>query len=89
MRAAWAVLAGVAVGVAAWWWFERKPVEDARDQREAAARAAAADDRLYRWRDSAGRLHVTEAPPPRGGQGRGLVQRVERTPRDGIDVRGD
>lgn len=88
MRVAWAVVGGLAIGIAAWWWLERKPFEEAREEREAAARAAAADDRLYRWRDGDGRLHVSDAPPPRG-QGRGLVQRVDRTPRDGIEVQGD
>lgn len=88
MRAALAVVGGIAVGVAAWWWLEHRPAEQERARREAAARAVAADDRLYRWRDATGALHVTEAPPPRG-QGRGLVQRVDRTPQDGIQVRGD
>lgn len=88
MRAAWAVVGGVAVGVAAWWWFEHRPAADERARREAAVAAQAADDRLYRWRDGQGRLHVTESPPPRG-QGRGLVQRVERAPREGIEIQGN
>lgn len=81
------VLLAVALAAAAWWWFtmempRRERVRAA--QAEAAARAAERADSLYRWHDAAGTLHVTEEPPA----GRPYV-RISRTPREGIEVRGD
>ncbi len=86
MRLGWAIVAGVAMGVAAWWWSTREEREHARieREREAAAAAEAARPRLYRWRDANGVLQVTEQPP----KGR-KYQQVERDPYDGIEVHGD
>lgn len=80
------VLAAVALAALAWWWFTR---EMPQRQQERAAAAEAAEiqarrmDTLYRWRDDAGNLQVTEDPP----QGR-RYERISKTPKDGIAVDG-
>ncbi len=83
MRLAWAIVGGLLLG-GALWWFNREP-----PRRPPAAspahRQAQADQPggLYRWRDDAGRLQVTDTPP----KGRSY----ERIPRDGgrgIEVHG-
>jgi hypothetical protein len=86
MRPGWAILAGLAVGAAAWWWTTRDEREQARAQREhqAAIEAEAARPVLYRWRDANGVLQITEKPP----KGR-RYERVEREPEEGIEVHGD
>ena len=76
----------IALAAAAWWWF---PAEMPRRQHERAAAAEAAAiqaeraNALYRWRDDAGNLHVTEDPP----KGR-RYERISRAPKDGIEVHG-
>ena len=86
MRTLGAVLLAAALAVAAWWWFTREMPRRAQ-QREAAAEAAAIQarraDTLYRWRDDAGNLQVTEEPP----KGR-RYERISRTPQDGMAVDG-
>ena len=88
MRAAWAILAGLAVGVGVAWWMGRDqaPQQSAEArQRAATAAAAAAEDALrplYRWRDDAGNLQVTDAPPPKGRK----FERVALQPEPGIKV---
>jgi Flp pilus assembly protein TadB len=86
MRLGWAIVAGLAVGTAAWWWTTREEREHARVERErqAAIEAEAARPVLYRWRDANGVLQITEKPP----KGR-RYERVEREPSEGIEVHGD
>jgi hypothetical protein len=89
MRLAWAIVAGIAVGVGAAWWMSRPSpqAERARQQRADHAAAAMASDpgpSLYRWRDAQGVVHVTDQPP----KGR-KYQRVPIRPADGIEVHGD
>lgn len=89
MRAIWAIVAGLAVGVGAAWWLSRDTPQQAEAKRQRAERAAAAqaeDARpvLYRWHDANGVLQITDTPP----KGRNY-QRLDREPREGIEVRGD
>ena len=93
MRLAWAIVAGLALGVGVAWWLARDtPREAEAKQRRAehAAAAAAADARpvLYRWHDANGVLQVTKQPPHGRDAGR-RYERVDVAPRKGIEVRGD
>ena len=90
MRLGWAIVAGIAVGAAAWWWTTRDERENARIERErqAAIEAEAARPVLYRWRDANGVLQITEKPPHGKNAGR-KYQLVEREPDEGIEVHGD
>ncbi len=68
MRGTWAVLGGLALAVGVAWWLareDRQPSPEQRQRAEQAAAAQASDDRpsLYRWRDAAGVLQITEQPP--------------------------
>ncbi|MCY7313217.1 MAG: DUF4124 domain-containing protein [Pseudoxanthomonas sp.] len=85
MRGIWAVIAGLALGIGAAWWFSREPGADlrAREKRAEAQEAKDARPSLYRWRDAAGVLQITDKPP----QGRPYV-RIEREPAPGISVSG-
>lgn len=91
MRLALAIALGLAGGIGVAWWASRgAPSRDAGEP--AAASAARAGQvrvedarlRLYRWRDDAGNLQVTEQPP----KGRSY-EAVDRLPREGIEVHGD
>jgi hypothetical protein len=88
LRAGWAVVAGLALGIGIAWWLSRDPAAGharaARAEQAAAAQAADAVPVLYRWRDDAGVLHITDTPP----RGR-PAERVAREPKPGIEVRGD
>ena len=81
------LLLAVGLGVAAWWWFTSEMPRRERERAiaaEAAAKQAERADSLYRWRDDAGVLQITDHPP----KGR----RYERLDRDlpaGIRVEGD
>lgn len=90
MRLGWAIVGGVALGAAVWWWGTRDERELAHVERErrAAAEAEAARPVLYRWRDASGVLQIT-GQPPQGRDARRKYQRVERDPREGIEVHGD
>ena len=90
MRVAWAIVGGIAVGAALWWWTTGDEREHARMERErqAAAEAEASRPVLYRWRDGNGVLQITEQPPHGKNAGR-KYQRVEREPYGGIEVHGD
>ena len=86
MRQFGLLLVAIALG-AAWWWFTSEMPRRERERAiaaEAAAEQAERADSLYRWRDAAGNLQVTEDPP----KGR-KYERISRTPQDGIQVRGD
>ena len=78
------VLVAVALAAAAWWWLtvEMPRREQAhKAAAEAAAIQARRADTLYRWRDDAGNLHVTDQPP----KGR-PYERIAREPAPGIRV---
>jgi uncharacterized protein HemX len=89
VKAAWAVAAGLALGIGVAWWLARDTPQQAEAKQlraEHAAAAAAADARpaLYRWHDANGVLQITEQPP----KGR-KYERIDKTPRKGIEVHGD
>ena len=89
MRAGWAVVAGLAIGVGVAWWLSRETpaVEHARHARAEQAAASQARDAvpsLYRWRDARGVLQVTQTPP------KGVhYERIRLRPQDGIEVHGE
>jgi hypothetical protein len=89
VKVAWAIAAGLALGIGAAWWFSRSPPDGdraspQRGEGATAASAHASAPGLYRWRDSAGVLHVTQAPPKDR-----RYERIDSQPRDGIEVHGD
>lgn len=90
MRPLWlALLVGLLCGAGIAWWQSRDTPEQAhgkqrRADRAATAQAHDAEPVLYRWRDAAGVLQVTEQPP----KGR-PYQRIPREAKTGIEVRGD
>ena len=76
----------VASAAAAWWWFTTEMPRRERERAvaaEAAAIQAERADSLYRWRDDAGNLQITDEAP----KGR-KYERISRTPQDGIRVDG-
>lgn len=87
MRAAWAILAGLAAGAGLAWGLGRDQTPhrspDARLRAERAAAAQAEDTLrpLFRWRDDAGVLQVTDQPP----KGR-PYERIAREPAPRIRV---
>jgi len=87
MRAAWAILAGLALGGGAAWWLRGDDPEarEAARRRAEQAREEQLEDTLrplYRWRDANGQLQVTDTPPPRGRP----YERIAREPEPGIRV---
>jgi len=89
MRLSWAIVLGVAGGIAVAWWLAREPPQDrqARAQRAEAAAAAAYEDArpvLYRWRDADGVRQVTDRPPPPGVE----YEKVDMHPSEGITIDG-
>ena len=81
-----AMLLAIASAAAAWWWYTSEMPRRERERAiaaEAAAKQAERADSLYRWRDAAGQLQITQEPPA----GR-KYERISRTPRDGIEVDG-
>jgi hypothetical protein len=87
MRAWLAIVAGLAVGGGIAWWLSHEESDAAHARREAARQPhdpESARPSLYRWRDDAGVLQITERPPK--------DRRYERIDRDtpaGIRVSGD
>lgn len=88
MKVALAISAGLVLGVGATWWFSRSPPDGGRAQphrgEDATGDGVPAPAGLYRWRDSAGVLHVTQTPPKDR-----RYERIDTQPRDGIEVHGD
>lgn len=89
MRAWAAIVAGVALGVGVAWWLAREAPDASARKKTRADQAAAAQARdarpsLYRWRDDAGVLQVTDQPP----QGR-RYERIDRDTQAAIRVSGD
>lgn len=89
MRAAWAIAAGLVLGAGAAWWLSREAPQDIRAKQQRAERAAAEEARdarpsLYRWRDDAGVLQITDKPP----KGRAF-ERIDKEAGRAIEVQGD
>ena len=89
MRASLAIVAGVALGAGVAWWLARESPDTASRKQSRASQAAAAQARdarpsLYRWRDDAGVLQITDQPP----KGR-RYERIDRDTPAGIRVSGD
>ena len=88
MRLAWAVAAGLLLGIGGAWWLARDPgkteAKEARARQAAAEQARDARPSLYRWRDDAGVLQITDHPP----KGR-RYERLDRDMPAGIRVEGD
>lgn len=89
MRPALAILAGLLLGAGVAWWLSREPPEHTALKQQRAEQAAAEQARdarpsLYRWRDAAGVLQITDKPP----QGREF-ERIDAIPTVGLEVRGD
>lgn len=87
MKQAALLLLAIAAAAAAWWWLTQEMPRRQHEREVAAEMAAVQAERansLYRWRDDAGSLHVTQTPP----QGR-KFERISRTPKEGMDVHGD
>ncbi len=89
MRLAWAIVAGLAAGIALAWWLSRESPQAAqakklRAEQAAAANSADAREVLYRWTDAAGVVHVTQQPPPKGQR----YDKVDLQPREGIEIDG-
>ncbi|MDH7453433.1 DUF4124 domain-containing protein [Luteimonas composti] len=71
MRTAWAIVAGIVGAAALAWWLARDPGAARSTAPAQAAPAAAAHAEsakasgptLYRWRDEAGVVQVTDIPP--------------------------
>ena len=88
IRPAWLAVGLAAVAAAAWWATRDSP-EQARAKQQRAEQAAAemAEDArpvLYRWRDEAGVLHVSDQPPA----GR-AYEKVDREAPPAIEIHGD
>ncbi|MDR1075099.1 MAG: DUF4124 domain-containing protein [Xanthomonadaceae bacterium] len=85
MRLWIAIAIGAVIGIAlVWWGREPAPAQREAREREAAAYAEAAMQPLYRWRDDAGTLQITEQPP----KGR-PYERIARDPVEVIQIRGN
>jgi hypothetical protein len=89
MRLAWAIVAGLALGIGIAWWLSREPAAKSEAKQRRAEHAAAelardARPSLYRWRDAAGVLQITDKPP----KGRPF-ERLDRDSERTIEVKGD
>ena len=88
MRLAWAIIIGLVLGIGVAWWLSRgapskSQAREQRAQRAAAAQARDARPSLYRWRDDAGVLQITDKPPKNR-----RYERIDREPGRGIEVKG-
>jgi len=77
------------MGVGVAWWLSREAPQRAELKQQRAEEAAAAQARdarpsLYRWRDAAGVLQITDEPP----EGR-KFERIDASPSGAIEIRGD
>lgn len=93
MRATWAIVAGLALGIGVAWWLSRDTPHVAQAKQQRAEHAAAAMARntrlvLYRWHDATGALQITDKPPDGKDAGR-KYERIDKTAPVGIEVHGD
>jgi hypothetical protein len=89
MRLAWAMIAGLTLGIGVAWWLSREPAARTEAKQQRAERAAAelardARPSLYRWRDPAGVLQITDKPPKDRP-----FERIDRDPGRAIEVKGE
>ncbi|MET0894163.1 MAG: DUF4124 domain-containing protein [Pseudoxanthomonas sp.] len=88
MRPFWAIVAGLLLGAGVAWWLAREAPDKRQARQRRAEQAAAANARdarpsLYRWRDGAGVLQISDKPPAHG-----RYERIDRDPDRGITVKG-
>ena len=88
MRALWAIAGGLLLGAGVAWWLAREAparseVKQRRAERAAAEQARDARPSLYRWRDDAGVLQITDQPPKNR-----RFERIDREAPRGIEVKG-
>ena len=88
MRLAWAIVAGLLLGLGVAWWLGREPPASQENRQRRADQAAASIARdarpsLYRWRDAAGVLQITDKPPAKG-----RYERLDRDSQRAIEVEG-
>lgn len=88
MRLTGAIVAGLALGIVATWWWSRDTPEQEASKRARAERAAAANAEdarpvLYRWTDANGVVQLTDQPP----KGR-KYRKIDMRPQQGIHVDG-
>ena len=89
MRPFWAIVAGLLLGAGIAWWLAREAPDTRQARQRRAEQAAAANARdarpsLYRWRDAAGVLQISDKPPTNR-----RYERIDRDPDRGITVQGD
>lgn len=89
MRLTWALIVGLAFGIAVAWWWSRDTPEEAARKQERAERAAAANAEdakpvLYRWVDANGVVQLTDQPP----KGR-KYKKIDMNPQPGMQVDGN
>ena len=85
MQLRWAIVGGLAAGIAVAWWMSRDVPAPAGAPGQASADGdAGALPVLYRWTDESGVVQVTQEPPPRGRR----YETVDIQPREGIEVDG-
>jgi hypothetical protein len=89
VRLAWAIIAGLVLGAGIAWWLSREPAAKTEAKQRRAEQAATelareARPSLYRWRDAAGVLQITDKPP----KGRPF-ERIDRAPDRAIEVKGE
>ncbi|MFT3667289.1 MAG: hypothetical protein QM795_01550 [Pseudoxanthomonas sp.] len=86
MRAWLAIAAGLGIGAGVAWWLSQGEAGPRRQRADARQAATPVDTRpsLYRWRDEAGVLQITEKPPKHRP-----FERIDRDTPAGIRVSGD
>ncbi len=86
MRAWLAIAAGLGIGAGIAWWLSKDGPDAGSERREARRTSTPVDTRpsLYRWRDDAGVLQITEKPPRHRP-----FERIDRETAAGIRVSGE
>ena len=86
MRAWLAIAAGLGIGAGIAWWLSKDGPDPGNERRGARRTSTSVGTRpsLYRWRDDAGVLQITEKPPRHRP-----FERIDRETAPGIRVSGE